>query len=109
YLIWPIQHSGSFLHGDVAVACGYSDRGLFGQRAQQRDSYASLCGIRHIQARHLIRSGVGDIDDCVVRQADLVRYRRMPLSLTESGLESSMKTDSAIRPEKMSIRPQLIW
>jgi hypothetical protein len=70
-------------HGDVAVACRYSDCGLFGQRVSAADPCASLCGIRHIQPRHLIRSGLGDIDDCLVRQADFGEIWEDALSLTK--------------------------
>src|SRR4029077_5125397 len=41
-------------HDDITIPCWYSGHGLFGERAQQRDPYAPLCGIRYIQPTHLI-------------------------------------------------------
>src|SRR5262249_33674199 len=45
---------GGWLSPFLTVPCRYSGHGLLGERAQQRDPYAALCGIRHIQPRHLI-------------------------------------------------------
>src|SRR5262249_23572787 len=91
-------------HGDVAVPCRYSGHSLFGERAQQRDPYAPLCGIRHIQPRHLISGGLCDIDDCLVRRANFaqiyVDHSRSDAAFIRGRIVSTLKTDLATGPNK---------
>src|SRR5262249_13107727 len=96
-------------HGDVAVPCRYSGHSLFGERAQQRDPYAPLCGIRHIQPTLLIWGDLCDIDDRLVRQADFaqisVDHSIFDAAFARGRIVSGVKTDFAPGPSKAPMPP----